>query len=62
MYVYFYESIFKDKSIHMLSHLQTQKVIDDLYFQCLTKPYSKRQFFFKELREYEIIPLLRSIN
>jgi hypothetical protein len=43
MYVYFYESIFQDKSIHIVftfAKLNNLKVIDDLYSQYLTKTLS----------------------
>ena len=44
IYVYFYEKIFKNKSIHIIFILRTQqfKVIDDLYIQCLTQTLSKK--------------------
>ena len=48
IYLYFYESIFQDKYIHMVFvflKLNNLKVIHDLYFQCLTKILSKTTFF-----------------
>jgi hypothetical protein len=44
MYVYFYESILQDKSIHVVFHiskLNNLKVIHDLCSQCLTQALSK---------------------
>jgi len=41
IYVYFYKSIFQDKSIHIIFILNNLKVIDDLYSQCLTQTLSK---------------------
>ena len=48
IYLYFYESIFQDKYIHMVFvflKLNNLKVIHDLYFQCLTQILSKTTFF-----------------
>ena len=49
IYLYFYESIFQDKSIHMvfvaILKLNNLKVIHDLYSQCLTQILSKTTFF-----------------
>jgi hypothetical protein len=42
--VYFYESIFHEKSIYIIFHiykLNNLIVIDDLYSQCLTQTLSK---------------------
>jgi len=43
IYVYFYKSIFQDKSIHnfYIYKLNNLKVIDDLYSQYLTQTLSK---------------------
>jgi hypothetical protein len=48
IHVCFYESIFQDKSIHVVftfSNLNNLKIIHDLYSECLIKPYPKRLFF-----------------
>jgi hypothetical protein len=47
IYVYFYESIFQDKSIHIIFtfSINNLKVIHDLYFQYLTQTLSKTTSF-----------------
>jgi len=44
IYVYFYESIFQDKFIHIIfifANSNNLKVIDKLYYQCLTQIFYK---------------------
>ena len=63
IYVYLYESIFQDKSIHIIHICKPNnlKVIDDLNSQCLTKTLSKttfKSYLERVLLLYTIVKIL----